>query len=95
MERRGRQVALGLHLEPRGRDQRAEQVVADLVAAAGRAQDGLDLLVVCVVGAFMGLMRAWLDGATAASPAELDAAFRAAGTPGVRAVLGPSAGRGA
>ncbi|MGW4410827.1 TetR/AcrR family transcriptional regulator [Nonomuraea sp. NPDC004702] len=78
---------------------RGERVVADLVradllAAGAREQAGLDLLVVCVVGAFMGLMRAWLDGVTAASPAELDAAFRAAVTPGVRAVLGPSAGCG-
>lgn len=70
-----------------------EQVLAglvrdDLLAAGGRASAALDLMVVCVVGAFMGLLRAWVDGRTAASPAELDAAFRAAVEPGVRAVLG-------
>jgi hypothetical protein len=41
-----------------------------------------------VVGAFMGLLRAWVDGETTASPSELDAAFRAAVEPGVRAALG-------
>ncbi|WP_217707182.1 TetR/AcrR family transcriptional regulator [Nonomuraea rhodomycinica] len=60
----------------------------ELLAAGARASAALDLLVVCVVGAFMGLLRAWVDGETAASPAELDAAFRAAVEPGVRAVLG-------
>ncbi|MEU6717494.1 TetR/AcrR family transcriptional regulator [Nonomuraea sp. NPDC046802] len=72
---------------------RGEQLLADLVrdellAAGARASAALDLLVVCVVGAFMGLLRAWLDGETNASPAELDGAFRAAVEPGVRAVLG-------
>ncbi|MFI7640429.1 TetR/AcrR family transcriptional regulator [Nonomuraea sp. NPDC049400] len=71
---------------------RGERLLADLVrdellAAGARASAALDLLVVCVVGAFMGLLRAWVDGETAASPAELDAAFRAAVEPGVRAVL--------
>lgn len=72
---------------------RGEQLLADLVrdelvAAGARASAALDLLVVCVVGAFMGLLRAWVDGEATASPAELDAAFRTAVEPGVRAVLG-------
>ncbi|WP_228010272.1 TetR/AcrR family transcriptional regulator [Nonomuraea phyllanthi] len=71
---------------------RGEQLLAGLVreellAAGARASAALDLLVVCVVGAFMALLRAWVDGQTTASPAELDAAFRAAVEPGVRAVL--------
>ncbi|MGW0196418.1 TetR/AcrR family transcriptional regulator [Nonomuraea sp. NPDC003201] len=72
---------------------RGEQLLAaavrnELVAAGARASASLDLLVVCVVGAFMGLMRAWVDGESTATPAELDAAFRAAIEPGVRAALG-------
>ncbi|HEX4814162.1 MAG TPA: TetR/AcrR family transcriptional regulator [Nonomuraea sp.] len=59
----------------------------ELVAAGARSSPALDLLVACVVGAFMGLLRAWVDGETTASPAELDAAFRAAVEPGVRAAL--------
>jgi AcrR family transcriptional regulator len=71
---------------------RGEQLLAavvrhELSAAGGRAPDSLDLLVTCVVGAFMGLLRSWVDGETSASPAELDAAFRAAVGPGVRAAL--------
>ncbi|MGP3910872.1 TetR/AcrR family transcriptional regulator [Nonomuraea sp. 10N515B] len=71
---------------------RGEQLLAavvrkELLAAGARASAALDLLVVCVVGAFMGLLRAWVDGESAASPAELDAAFRAAVEPGVRAAL--------
>ncbi|MFI7129449.1 TetR/AcrR family transcriptional regulator [Nonomuraea sp. NPDC050153] len=72
---------------------RGEQLLSavvrnELVAAGAPASASLDLLVVCVVGAFMGLMRAWVDGETTASPAELDDAFRAAVLPGVRATLG-------
>ncbi|TMS00617.1 TetR/AcrR family transcriptional regulator [Nonomuraea basaltis] len=63
-------------------------VRSELAAAGARAPASLDLLVICVVGAFMGLLRASVDGETSASPAELDAAFRAAVAPGVRAVLG-------
>ncbi|MEV0197123.1 helix-turn-helix domain-containing protein [Nonomuraea sp. NPDC050691] len=65
----------------------ADLVREELLAAGAPASAALDLLVVCVVGAFMGLLRAWVDGETTASPAELDAAFRAAVEPGVRAVL--------
>ena len=72
---------------------RGEQMIGtlvrnELVAAGGRASAGLDLMVACVVGAFMGLLRAWVDGEATASPAELDVAFRAAVEPGVRGVLG-------
>ncbi|MGA5760697.1 hypothetical protein [Nonomuraea bangladeshensis] len=35
----------------------------------------------------MALLRAWADGETTATAAELDAAFRAAVEPGARAVL--------
>nr|SBO96920.1 Transcriptional regulator, TetR family [Nonomuraea gerenzanensis] len=65
----------------------AAVVREELLAAGARGSAALDLLVVCVVGAFMGLLRAWVDGQTTASPAELDAAFRAAVEPGVRAAL--------
>ncbi|WP_181449363.1 TetR/AcrR family transcriptional regulator [Nonomuraea aridisoli] len=65
----------------------AEIVGRELLAAGARPSAALDLLVVCVTGAYMGLLRAWVDGETAASPAELDAAFRAAVEPGVRAFL--------
>ncbi|MFI7229700.1 TetR/AcrR family transcriptional regulator [Nonomuraea angiospora] len=72
---------------------RGEQLLSavvrnELVATGARASASLDLLVVCVVGAFMGLLRAWVDGEGTATPAELDAAFRAAIEPGVRATLG-------
>jgi AcrR family transcriptional regulator len=71
---------------------RGEQLLAaivrdELIAAGARASASLDLLVACVVGAFMGLLRAWVDGETTASPAELDAAFRTTVEPGMRAVL--------
>ncbi|MGP4104592.1 TetR/AcrR family transcriptional regulator [Nonomuraea sp. KM90] len=74
---------------------RGEQLLAavvrdELLGAGARPSAALDLLVVCVVGAFMGLLRAWLDGETSATPAELDAAFRAAVEPGVCAVLSGS-----
>ncbi|GAB2953244.1 TetR/AcrR family transcriptional regulator [Nonomuraea fastidiosa] len=71
----------------RGEQLLAARVKDELIAAGGRASAALDLLVTCVVGAFMGLLRAWIDGETTASPAELDAAFRAAVLPGVRAAL--------
>ncbi len=64
----------------------------ELLAAGARASASLDLLVVCVVGAYIGLLRSWLDGETTASPAELDAAFRAAVEPGVRAALARAGG---
>ncbi|WP_211370370.1 TetR/AcrR family transcriptional regulator [Nonomuraea turkmeniaca] len=75
-------------VQTRGEHLLAAIVRDELVAAGARASSSLDLLVVCVVGAFMGLVRAWVDGETSASPAELDTAFRVAVEPGVRAVLG-------
>ncbi|WP_218004542.1 TetR/AcrR family transcriptional regulator [Microtetraspora niveoalba] len=47
----------------------------------------LDLTVTGVVGAFMALMRTWADGELTATPAEMDAAFRALVTPGVETAL--------
>ncbi|GIH51486.1 hypothetical protein SAMN05421833_109235 [Microbispora rosea] len=41
----------------------------------------------CVVGAFLALLRAWVDGDISATPAELDATFRTAVIPGVRPML--------
>ncbi|MET8156104.1 helix-turn-helix domain-containing protein [Sphaerisporangium sp. NPDC005289] len=72
---------------------RAEQVLSsvvrdELAAAGGRPSPSLDLLVICVVGAFMALLRAWLDGDITATPADLDAAFRDATLPAVHAALG-------
>ncbi|MEV1169094.1 TetR/AcrR family transcriptional regulator [Nonomuraea sp. NPDC049784] len=78
----------GGQVHARGEQLLAAVVRNELVAAGARASASLDLLVVCVVGAFMGLLRAWVDGETTATPAELDAAFRAAVEPGVRAALG-------
>ncbi|WP_380825648.1 TetR/AcrR family transcriptional regulator [Sphaerisporangium rhizosphaerae] len=62
---------------------RAEHVLASVVkdelVAAGRAPSAtLDMLAICVVGAFMALLRAWIDGDITATPADLDAAFHAA-----------------
>lgn len=45
------------------------------------------MMVTCVVGAFMALLTMWLDDEITATPAELDAAFRAAVVPGVRGLL--------
>ncbi|MFC5826108.1 TetR/AcrR family transcriptional regulator [Nonomuraea insulae] len=71
----------------RGEQLLAAAVRGELIAAGGQVSASLDLLVICVVSAFMGLLRAWVDGETTASPAELNAAFRAAVLPGVRAEL--------
>ncbi|MEQ4721060.1 helix-turn-helix domain-containing protein [Nonomuraea sp. B19D2] len=83
----GRRGGVGL-VHARGEQLLTAVVRDELVAAGARVSASLDLLVMCVVGAFMGLLRAWVDGETTASPSELDAAFRAAVEPGVRAVLG-------
>ncbi|GGK65290.1 hypothetical protein Sme01_24530 [Sphaerisporangium melleum] len=71
---------------------RGEQVLStavhqELTAAGARPGPSLDLLVICVVGAFMALVRAWADGEITATPAELDAAFRAATLPAIHATL--------
>ncbi|WP_067137068.1 TetR/AcrR family transcriptional regulator [Microtetraspora malaysiensis] len=47
----------------------------------------LDMIVTCVTGAFMALMRRWADGELVATPAEMDAAFRAVVIPGLDAIL--------
>ncbi|WP_432865670.1 hypothetical protein [Microbispora rosea] len=52
-----------------------------------RPSPALDRLVLCVVGAFLALLRAWVDGDISATPAELDATFRTAVIPGVRPML--------
>ncbi|WP_205825684.1 TetR/AcrR family transcriptional regulator [Microbispora catharanthi] len=70
---------------------RGEQILAtivrdELLAAfppRSTPPDSLDLMVTCVVGAFMALLRKWVDGELTATPAEMDAAFRAVVTPGV------------
>ncbi|NBE91683.1 MULTISPECIES: hypothetical protein [unclassified Nonomuraea] len=48
-----------------------------------RASTSLDLVVTCVVGAFVALLAKWVDGGISATPAELEAAFRATVVPGV------------
>ncbi|TQS21187.1 TetR/AcrR family transcriptional regulator [Microbispora sp. KK1-11] len=70
---------------------RGEQILAtvvrdELLAAfppRSTPPDSLDLVVTCVVGAFMALLRKWADGELTATPAEMDGAFRAVVTPGV------------
>lgn len=71
---------------------RGQRILGDIVrnellAAGARPSPALDRLVICVVGAFLALLRAWADGDVSATPAELDAAFRAAVIPGVHAAL--------
>ncbi|MGW5265926.1 hypothetical protein ACWEQG_33540 [Microbispora sp. NPDC004025] len=52
-----------------------------------RPSPALDRLVICVVGAFLALLRAWADGDVSATPAELGVTFRTTVLPGVRSVL--------
>lgn len=59
----------------------------ELLARGARASTSLELMVTCVVGAFMALLSRWVDEEITATPAELDAAFHAAVAPGVQAVL--------
>jgi AcrR family transcriptional regulator len=59
----------------------------DLLARGARPSPRLDLMVTCVVGAFMTLLAKWADEEITATPAELDAAFRATVIPGVRTLL--------
>ncbi|MFC0864326.1 TetR/AcrR family transcriptional regulator [Sphaerimonospora cavernae] len=65
----------------------AEVIRDELLGRGARASASLDLVVTCVVGAFAALVRSWVDGEITATPAELDAAFRATVIPGVRALL--------
>jgi AcrR family transcriptional regulator len=66
-------------------------VVRDELLAAlppGSTPPGsLDLMVTCVIGAFMALVRKWADGELTATPAEMDATFRAVVLPGVTTLL--------
>ncbi|MDP9868557.1 MULTISPECIES: TetR/AcrR family transcriptional regulator [Streptosporangium] len=68
-------------------EQVLQAVVRDELLARGvRASTRLDLVVTCVVGAFMAMLAKWVDGEISATAAELEAAFRAAVVPGVRAL---------
>ncbi|TDD24722.1 hypothetical protein [Nonomuraea diastatica] len=58
----------------------------ELLARGVRASTSLDLVVTCVVGAFLALLVKWVDGEISATAAELEAAFRATVVPGVRAL---------
>ncbi|MFC4590147.1 TetR/AcrR family transcriptional regulator [Sphaerisporangium corydalis] len=68
----------------------AEIVRAELLAAlpAGAPPPGgLEVAVMCVVGAFMTMLRTWVEGDLTATPAELDTAFRALLLPGLTTFL--------
>ncbi|WP_084965728.1 TetR/AcrR family transcriptional regulator [Thermoactinospora rubra] len=69
----------------RGEQMFATVVREELVARGLRSS--VDVVVACVVGAFMTLVGKWLDGEIRGTPAELDAAFRAAVTPGVEHMI--------
>ncbi|GAA0917008.1 TetR/AcrR family transcriptional regulator [Nonomuraea longicatena] len=74
---------------------RSEQILAgivreELLARGATASVSLDLTITCVVGAFMALARTWADEEITATPAEIDAVFRATVGPGVAATLGQS-----
>ncbi|MFI6787289.1 TetR/AcrR family transcriptional regulator [Nonomuraea sp. NPDC050383] len=79
---------------------RGERILGDVVRAelAAALPPGhvppvsLELAVTCVVGAFMALIRGWADGELTATPADMDAAFRAVVMPGVSAMLASAAG---
>ncbi|WP_307845376.1 TetR/AcrR family transcriptional regulator [Planomonospora sp. ID67723] len=71
-----------------------EQVLATIVREellsrlpAGAAPSDLDLVVACVVGAFMALLARHADGEISTTPRQLDAAFHAVVAPGVQAIL--------
>ncbi|MEU8246303.1 TetR/AcrR family transcriptional regulator [Nonomuraea sp. NPDC048916] len=74
---------------------RGEQIMADIVRdeLLAALPEGcappvsLDLMVTCVTGAFMALLRRWADGELVATPAEMDAAFRAVVMPGLDGVF--------
>lgn len=77
---------------------RGEQIMAAVVRdellaglpSGSTPPASLDLMITCVVGAFMALLRKWADGELTATPAEMDAAFRAVVTPGVEEALAAS-----
>ncbi|MCC5575666.1 TetR/AcrR family transcriptional regulator [Microtetraspora sp. AC03309] len=80
---------------------RGEQIMAavvrdELLAALPEGSPppaSLDMAVICVTGAFMALLRTWADGELVATPAEMDAAFRAVVLPGLETVLAVQRGR--
>lgn len=71
---------------------RGEQLLGAIVREELKARGGVpsELVVTCVVGAFIGLLRRWVDEEIDATPAELDAAFRRVVIPGVEGLLDPS-----
>ncbi|MEV5410046.1 TetR/AcrR family transcriptional regulator [Thermopolyspora sp. NPDC052614] len=76
----GQAIAHGEHL--------LHKTVRDeLLARGAQPSPRLDLVVTCVVGAFLALLVKWVDEEIDATPAELDDAFRAAVVPGVQALL--------
>lgn len=71
---------------------RGERMVAavvrdELKARGAIASARLELVVAGVVGAFLAMLRGWVDAEVTATPAELDTAFRALVTPGVESFL--------
>jgi AcrR family transcriptional regulator len=75
----------------RGEQMLASIVRTELLAAlpiGATSPARLEVVVTCVVGAFMAMVRTWVDEDLTATPAELDAVFRAVVAPGVAAILG-------
>ncbi|MEV4896936.1 TetR/AcrR family transcriptional regulator [Nonomuraea sp. NPDC055795] len=67
---------------------RGERMLGRMIRAELEARTGevSELVVSCVAGAFMMLLRRWVDEEITATPVELDAAFRATVLPGVEAL---------
>lgn len=74
----------------RGEQMLAEVVRGELLAAGATDSAQLDVVVACVVGAFMAMLRTWVDDDLKATPRQLDAAFRAVVMPGLTAIMGES-----
>ncbi|MFC6083479.1 TetR/AcrR family transcriptional regulator [Sphaerisporangium aureirubrum] len=80
----------------------AEQVLAavvreELLASlpdGRRPPESLDLVVTGIVGAFMALVREWVDGDFTATPAVLNDAFLSLVVPGAEALLAQAPGAG-
>ncbi|MFB9963045.1 TetR/AcrR family transcriptional regulator [Sinosporangium siamense] len=75
-------------LVARGEQMLATMIRDELTTRGAPASPSLDLVVICVAGAFMALLRQWVDGDFTATPTDLDTAFRTAVIPGVAALLG-------
>jgi hypothetical protein len=81
---------------------RAEQVVAGVVRdellaalpAGRRPPESLDLVVVGVVGAFLAMIRTWVEGDLTTTPAALNNAFLSLVAPGAEAILAQAPGAG-